>query len=453
MAYIGEVIWASLLAGRAESRVETPDFGKWKTAAGELAQAQASITHAGRDELRKALIELDSLFRRAPPSVHKTYRNLSERRLEESARNFGNSIGEGRILWSLSEETPEQVAVLLGGLIRAVDRVLLERRSQWPISPKEWRLEALGCWFIPRQGVSAGRPARRSQAYSKRGMLFHRILPTFIDDYPVEVVDSRTLHSAAQDPTKWKMGACLFEAVKLKAEFATADGDKRFTVRGMDAASAEDAVSVQLAGAFQENCIAIVWPELTVPPELRDRIIKLIRERDVADPLAPPEIVIPGTWHEAAGRGTVNRARIYDGYGGELLVYDKIAPYADDEWGIENIVAGERICVLATEGGLIGVAICLDFCDVCSTPFSDLDVDVMLVPSMGNDRTMQGHQTTASQVEVKFGTRSFVVQHPTHNRHDDARFGTILPLLKEPNGVSTRELGQKVVWTAYKWGL
>ncbi|MBP0114352.1 hypothetical protein [Bradyrhizobium vignae] len=101
---------------------------------------------------------------------------------------------------------------------------------------------------------------------------------------------------------------------------------------------------------------------------------------------------------------------------------------------------------------MVGVAICLDFCDVCETPFSELDVDVMLVPSMGNDRTMQGHQTTAAQVEVRFGTRSFVVQHPTHTAFKDERLGTTLPLLKEPNSVSTCELGQKTVWTAYKWG-
>ncbi|MCK1547846.1 hypothetical protein IVB11_01960 [Bradyrhizobium sp. 177] len=76
----------------------------------------------------------------------------------------------------------------------------------------------------------------------------------------------------------------------------------------------------------------------------------------------------------------------------------------------------------------------------------------MLVPSMGNDRTMQGHQTTAAQVEVRFGTRSFVVQHPTQATFIDHRIGTILPLIKEPAAVSAKELGQNTVWAAYKWG-
>ncbi|WP_128932215.1 hypothetical protein [Bradyrhizobium zhanjiangense] len=38
------------------------------------------------------------------------------------------------------------------------------------------------------------------------------------------------------------------------------------------------------------------------------------------------------------------------------------------------MTAGDRVCVLATEGALIGIAICLDFGDVCETPFSELDL-------------------------------------------------------------------------------
>ncbi|MBB4380449.1 hypothetical protein [Bradyrhizobium sp. SBR1B] len=446
------MIWTKILPAPADHRTDREAFAVWKKAAQELARGHEAIANANRDELRKALVGLDTLFRAAPGSVHKAYRNLTEKRIEQAREDFTDSIGDGYLSCSLSDETPELAALTMAGLIREIDRVLAERRSHWPIGPSEWHLEQLGCWFIPRQGVSALRPARRGQAYSKRGMLFHRILPALIQGYPVQVVDSRTLHSASKDASKWKMGACLFKALKLNPEFILVDDDKRFTVASLEAHSAGEAISVQIGEALRENCIAVVWPELTVPPDLRERIIKLIRERDVTDELEAPEIVIPGTWHEAGDHGTVNRARIYDGYGEERLIYDKIAPYADDDWGTENITAGDRICVLATEGALIGVAVCLDFCDLCQTPFSELDVDVMLVPSMGNDRTMQGHQTTAAQVEVRFGTRSFVVQHPTHTAFKDERLGTILPLMKEPNSVSGRELGQKTIWSAYKWG-
>ncbi|VIO69553.1 hypothetical protein CI1B_27590 [Bradyrhizobium ivorense] len=434
-----------------DSQTEDAAFDTWKEAARQLSRRQASIRNAGRDELRHALIDLDALFHKAPGSVGKAYRNLTEKRIETAREIFTEAIGDGRILWSLTDQTPELSAVTLGGLIREIDRVLAERRSQWPIAPSHWHLEKLGCWFIPRQGVSALRTARRGQAYSKRGMLFHRILPDVIQGYPVHVVDNRTLHSKAADARKWRMGACLFEALEPVPEFSVIDDEKRFIVIGIKASSAEGTISTQITDALRENCIAIVWPELTVPPDLREKIVRLVRDRDVMDELEAPELLIPGTWHETNGQGIVNRARIYDGYGEERLVYDKIAPYGDDDWGTENIIAGRRICVLATEGALIGIAVCLDFCDVGSSPFGSLDVDVMLVPSMGNDRTMQGHQTTATQVEVKFGTRSFVVQHPTGASSKDGRLGTILPLLKEPNSVPAASLGQKTVWKGYDW--
>ncbi|WP_409190643.1 hypothetical protein [Bradyrhizobium sp. RDM4] len=451
MEYIGGVIWTKILPGRVDNRAETSVFDAWKKEARELAGRQELITNASRDDLRKALIELDALFRNAPGSVHKAYRNLTEKRIEDARESFTGSIGDGHLSWSLSDETAELAAVRIGGLIRELDRALADRRSHWPIVPSEWHVEQLRCWFIPRQGVSALRPARRLQAYSKRGLLFHRILPSVIQGYPVQVVDTRTLHSTAPDASEWKMGACLFNALELEPEFYSTEGDKRFIISGIDAPSAEDTISQQIDQALKENCIAIVWPELTVSPELRENILKVVRDRDITDELEAPEILIPGTWHETTDHGIVNRARIYNGYGEERLIYDKIAPYADDGWGTENITAGDRVCVLATEGALIGVAICLDFCDVCETPFSELDLDVMLVPSMGNDRTMQGHQITAAQVEVRFGTRSFVVQHPTQTAFRDHRLGNILPLLKEPNAVSVAELGQKSVWAAYKW--
>ncbi|WP_128932216.1 hypothetical protein [Bradyrhizobium zhanjiangense] len=104
------------------------------------------------------------------------------------------------------------------------------------------------------------------------------------------------------------MGACLFKALEIKPEFVSIGGDKRFIVAAVEAPSAGDAISEQIAQALKENCIAVVWPELTVSPDLRENIVKLIRDRDVSDALEAPEILIPGTWHETTNHGIVNRA-------------------------------------------------------------------------------------------------------------------------------------------------
>ncbi|MBP0114354.1 hypothetical protein [Bradyrhizobium vignae] len=172
------MIWTKILPGPVDNQTEREAFAVWKKAAQELAHGHEAITNASRDVLRKALVHLDALFRSAPGSVHKAYRNLTERRIEKARETFTDTIGDGHLAWSLSDETPELAALGMGGLIREIDRVLAERRSHWPIAPSEWHLEQLGCWFIPRQGVSALRPARRgkptqSEARSFTGYYLH----------------------------------------------------------------------------------------------------------------------------------------------------------------------------------------------------------------------------------------------------------------------------------------
>jgi hypothetical protein len=385
--------------------------------------------------------------------VQTAYKSLSEKRLSESQEQFADCFEDDRAAWALADEGAERTAELLGGLIREADRVLAYRRSQWPIASDEWLAESAHRWVLPRTGISASRTPRRNQGYDKRGILLHRILPSQINGYPVDVFDSRTVHSASMDASKWKMGACLFQDLEAIPEFSLVSGEKHFIVTGTKCSSAQQTVSAQVDRCLNENCIGLVWPELTVPTALRDEILKLFANRLLTDERETPEVLVPGTWHELENGDVVNRTRIYDGYGVERLVYDKIAPYADDDWGKERIRPGGRICVLATEGALLGLAVCLDFCDVVGTPFSDLDVDVMLVPSMGNDRTMQGHQATAAGLELRFGARSFVVQHTTNTKFNDGRLGTILPLPKEPLALAIDRLGQKTIWQAYNWPL
>jgi len=425
----------------------------WKKEAAALSSRHGALARVGRDEMRQILIDLDSIFRAAPGSVHTAYKSLTEKRLGESQELFANCFDDDKAIWTLADEGAERVAELLGGLIREADRVLAYRRSQWPIASSEWLVENAQRWVLPRTGISASRTVRRNQGYDKRGILLHRILPARVEGYPVDVFDSRTVHSASTDLSKWKMGACLFQDFEAIPEFSVIRGEKHFIVTGTKCPSAQQTVTAQVDSCLEENCVGLVWPELTVPTALRKEILKLFADRPLTDEREAPEFLVPGTWHESEDGEVVNRTRLYDGYGVERLAYDKIAPYADDDWGKERIRPGGRICVLATEGALLGLAVCLDFCDVVTTAFSELDLDVMLVPSMGNDRTMQGHQATAATLELKFGTRSFVVQHTTNTKFQDGRLGTILPLPKEPLLLAVDELGQKATWHAYNWPL
>lgn len=105
MENIAGLIWTKTLLGPVDSQAETLAFDSWKNGARELAERQEVITNASRDELRQALIELDMLFRDAPGSVHKAYRNLTEKRIEEARESFASAIGDGHLSWSLDRST------------------------------------------------------------------------------------------------------------------------------------------------------------------------------------------------------------------------------------------------------------------------------------------------------------------------------------------------------------
>ncbi|WP_316227108.1 hypothetical protein [Bradyrhizobium sp. SZCCHNS3052] len=384
--------------------------------------------------------------------MQKAYRAMADKRIVAGQKLFEEQLARGRLSWSLPDDDPEKIAATLGGLIRAVDWTLGQYRSQWPTNSQQWLVKDLGWYVVPREGLSRTRSLAQGQLYEKRGTVFHRLIPANIRGYVVEVVNSRSRHPSVRDAGDWRMGACLFEKLSLQPNFSEDGGEKRFVITGVDCAGAEEAVASQIEDALSERCVAVVWPELTVPPALREKIRALLAGRDVADSRFPPAIVVAGSWHESLqGGGVANRTRVYDGYGIERLSYDKIAPYSDENWGREAITPGKYIYVLATEDALTAFAICLDFCDLASNPFTDLDVDFVLVPSMGNDRTIEGHQMTAAAVEVKYGTRTFVVQFMTATEFQDGRIGSIIPMPKRPAHMSPQEMGQNTVWKAYQW--
>ncbi|MEJ0050162.1 MAG: hypothetical protein WDN02_02915 [Methylovirgula sp.] len=427
------------------------DFGLWVKDARALAKTHSSINFTDRETLRRTLVELHKLFLSSPGSVKKAYRAMADKRIVIQEKVCEKAISEGHVLWSLPGEEPEDIAALLGGLIRAIDATLGQYRSHWPSDSTRWLVDDLGWYVIPRDGPSRSRAAAQGQPYEKRGMLFHRMIPKKINGYSVEIFSSRSRHMSKHEAESWRVGACLFGAIELRPDIFEARGEKRFVILDAQCATAASVVNTQIENALNEQCVALVWPELTVPPALLKRLRTLLSDRDVEDARSPPEVVVAGSWHENIDGRTVNRSRIFDGYGVERFAYDKIEPYADGDWGREDIVPGTRVCVLATEAALIGFAICLDFCDVNSNPFTELDIDLILVPSMGNDRTIEGHRNTAAAVEVRFGTRTFVVQHNLSTDFEDGRLGVVIPMPKRPGNASTKDLGQNAIWKAYGW--
>lgn len=429
------------------------DRTAWRDEARKLVAAHGAISVVNRDVLRQTLVDLHVLFSEAPGDVERSYKGLPESLLSSLQRRQIDKVGSGSLGWTLEErhsglDESSSIAASLGAQIRAVDWTLLRETSQFPGGVSGYLSPEKDFYVLPRRGVSKDRAPMTRQPYDKRGLLEHRIIPTFIDKYPVELIESRTLRLT--ESSSWTMGACVFKDLKPVPDFTGTGDGRRFVIKDVVCATADATIDEQMRSALDEECMVVMWPELTVPPLLRRRIETQLKSLDMLDRRSRPALVVAGTWHEPQSEGHVNRAYVYDGYGVQLTIYDKIDPYIDSDWGIEKIQLGQKLCVLVTEEALIGFAICLDFC-AAKNPFTKLDVDLMLVPSLGNDTTMDSHQDTAKDMAAQFGSRSFVVQQITNTNFLDGRIGVILPPIQRPRSIYQKDMGQFNVWKSYEW--
>jgi predicted amidohydrolase len=125
------------------------------------------------------------------------------------------------------------------------------------------------------------------------------------------------------------------------------------------------------------------------------------------------QVLVAGSWHVERGGKWWNSAPILDGYGKVLATYEKLTPFYSAGIGYEDVTLGAGIPVIVTDDYVVAIAICKDFCDLSRVAdLAQLDVDLFLVPSMGGDSTMSGHQTMAKHLTVQRGSRAFVVQQP-----------------------------------------
>ena len=244
------------------------------------------------------------------------------------------------------------------------------------------------------------------------------------------------------------MGAALFPGLRL--EFRHVEGG--FVVTEATCEGATETVARQLESAFAEGCLAVVWPELTVTPAL----LALIRETLVgrilsADPRMALHLVVAGSWHVEEGDKVWNVATVLDGYGDEKLGYRKVLAYQDRKLGREAIETALEVPVLVTDDHLVGFGICKDFCDLgVPLAYRELDVDLVLVPSMGNPVTMDGHRSTAKGMRTTFGTRVFVVQQADPDLPAAEQPGWVLPFPDDPTGGPVTELLQSGDWQSYE---
>ncbi len=168
-------------------------------------------------------------------------------------------------------------------------------------------------------------------------------------------------------------------------------------------------IETALKEADRSNADIVVLPELSVCPELRDRISLWLDDNPHYF-----SYVLPGTFHFNIDGSFYNFAELFNPNGRPILSHCKLTTFGTRE-KYEKISTGNRISLLDTAIGLIGMPICLDFCEEAS-PFADLwekiGADWFLVPSFGGESNISAHKRRAATLHRAHGAVTVLSNQP-----------------------------------------
>lgn len=376
--------------------------------------------------LRGLLRKLHSIIEAAPANLLQQFDALDEAELTEAARGLmGHMCARRRIA---AEDDDGEALRCAATMLRSLDEQLWETEDDLP-------LEAPDCWLTPdgeayvvrapRPVIRGGGPAT-GQSFSRRGLLYHRVIPRRIEDVEI-VLAAHPDVTEEPAPACRTFGAALFEGFRLEHEERPG---KKFVVTAADCdGGVDEALGRHCDDARDAGCDTLLWPELTLPPDKVERLAERLSKSPLRT--AAPPVVVAGSWHVETDEGRFNLAPVLDGRGTTILSFGKSRRFSFG--GLtEDIEVDGSVTILVTDRELIAFAICKDFCDKArSVPVKSLDVDLVLVPSMGRSNTMTAHRDAADDMKVRFGTRSAVVQQ-TYPRKPPEPAGYVLPAPKEP---------------------
>lgn len=370
---------------------------------------------------RDLLARLHSLILKRPSSILQDFERILESDLE-------NALADAKAHLSTSGPTslPPRRSRLFEAavMLRALDALLLEEKEHSrATTPKCW-LTSDGRFYVvplPRAVLNEGGP-RLGQFFTRRGLLYHRVIPRSIDDVRIELDLHPDLDIGRGRDSARTFGAALFSDFALEVRHPE---DQAFIAVSASCKGGMDiAITKHCAQARKAGCDTVLWPELTMPP---DKVAHL-QNNLVQAPLEtrPSPVIVAGSWHMPCAGGWANTGTVLDGRGEELLTFGKRLKFvlrskatAAIHW--ERIKPYPVIHILMTERELIAFAICKDFCGLTDGKppvVGKLDVDLVLVPSMGGVTTILAQRDQAQHMKIAYGTRTVVVQQLPSQKRD-----------------------------------
>ncbi|MGB3740268.1 MAG: hypothetical protein WA948_13080 [Pontixanthobacter sp.] len=398
----------------------------WLKRASKVRKRHNTIDEADHDEYREAAGELWRLLYEAPDAVKIAYRNLLEADLAKSETEF-DGLQTGELIWQLDND-PEICVRQIGRQLRALDIWLAKnlRHEALPDDLGELLCGRGDVYLIPmarrllnaalKQGKTESgkskdvdRPPGPGNGYLRRAFLHHRVLPAITSQGTKVRLHAHAHLLPAGHPSREAMlGAALFPGIAIEWEGLPYNAK----IKQVDIKREGRVLEKQLRSAFEADYLACIWPELCVPPS-RLAVISDSLKRGSAAQLdgSGPSIVAAGSWHEDLDGRIRNVMRVLDHSGRLTLTFVKLTRFVGGGYGEAN-TPGDMIEVLVSRDMLISFAICSDFCDSSDipNPFVELDVDLVLVPSLGTQAAADGHQQNAARRSNATGGQTLVVQ-------------------------------------------
>ncbi|MEG3159424.1 hypothetical protein U1763_02805 [Sphingomonas sp. LB2R24] len=388
------------------------------------------------EDLRRALVEIDLLFRSAPTAVENRYKRISESDLRDLTKAGTANLDAGSLAWPAGARLDGAAAQL-----RALDAFL---RAFAPLGPPvdpnmDFLCHEHRTHVIPRHAAAPpANPAQvRTLTYARRGLVHHRLIPAEISGYDIELHWHRDLFLAMRSSGSSVVGA-IFQDLTL-----VRDPDfQRFVAADAPCADEDATLRAQVDAIRSPEVKLAVWPELTMPPERLAKLTELLRERALAtSPASGACIIAAGSWHEVEDGEVRNRMHLLSAMGRPRLHHDKSIPLESRTLGNEELTPSYRIPVLITEDALVTFAICRDFCESqISEVYRLMDVDLVVVPSYGDLKTIDAHRQQAGNLFTTTGARVFVVQQVVPEEVAKSGMGYILPPEVDPTATAASTL-------------
>jgi hypothetical protein len=268
-------------------------------------------------------------------------------------------------------------------------------------------------WVVPRRSGWTSPLSAKQAGHLEYWLRCHHVVPAKHSGIDVRVVAvPKYFRRARAKPMTFLAGGFLDKVLPkwshespFRCEVLTDPDSRWLSVRAM------------LETAAAEGVAVVVMPELTVDASVRLQIRNWLKSQARGSSIA---LVVAGSFHETVSGRKRNVAYVFDGDGEEVLQHVKLRPMRaipEEETMDEGIEGGSEVQLMHTWFGLMGVAICLDFCETGGAPvatlWSTVGPALMLVPSMGKDNTNRAHKNRALDLARQHGTATIVAsQHP-----------------------------------------